>query len=179
MIVKLKINGTLWTGDIHDAPVKSGDVVECTRPIAFERPTYLWEGVEGITFHCPVLANVILDPVNETAIYWPDGTEAARYAPAPWVADWVRPDGLGVVGRQVLKLPEVEERILLAQELQSKANEIEAQISQLNKPAENTEVRSLFRRAIRNGMGRVEAERLLGCVIPPDYVEGNWVEEVS
>jgi len=27
--------------------------------------------------------------------------------------------------------------------------------------------------------GTSRADRLLGCVIPPDYVEGDWVEEVS
>jgi len=139
---KLKINGTLWTGDIHDAPVNSGDVVECDRPIAFERPTYLWEGVEGITFHCPVLANVILDPLAETVIYWPDGTEAARYAPAPWVAGWVRPDGSGRVGtgRFRFSLPEVEDQQNYIESVmrlsEEKRRELVETFIALDKPAE-------------------------------------------
>jgi len=139
---KLTINGEVWTGDIHDAPVKSGDVVECDRPIVFERPTYLWEGVEGITFHCPNRFNVLMNPYDDVVIYWPDGTEAARYEPAPWTKDWVTPDGLGRVGneRLALRFPEVEDQQNYIESVmrlsEEKRRELVETFIALDKPAE-------------------------------------------
>ena len=173
---KLKINGQPYHGDIYDAPVKSGDVVECDRPIVFERPTYLWEGVEGITFHCPNRFNVLMNPYDDVVIYWPDGTEVARYAPAPWTKDWVTPDGLGRVGneRLALRLPEVDERIREQQGIDSRFNAalkmLKHEVPALNKAAEDpVKGRILQETMVETGLTKPEFNRI-GALLPDEEV---------
>jgi len=171
---KLTINGQSWTGDIHDAPVNSGDVVECERPIVFERPTYLWEGVEGITFHCPNRINIITEPYKESVVYWPDGSIAETYNPAPWVADWSTPDGNGRIGHPKLLLPEVEERKRELEEVEARFDAalemLEAEVAALDKVAENpVKGRMLQETMVETGLTKTEFNTI-GALLPDEEV---------
>jgi len=171
MIVKLTINGEVWTGDIHEAPVKSGDVISKSL-LKFDEPTAIFEGISRLRFERCNLGNVTwTEPISLTDA---QGT-VHNYEAAHWTSDWTAYKCYNMPQKPMHYLQSVRDYNRMLKEF----NAIKEQLLALNKAGEDEQFRAAVRPYIKSGIGWAELERVLDVKIDHSTLPIDWDSEVT